>query len=219
MSEHVFWEESWNSFDPGQVAHYLDHLMQCTDPVVQCLSARKPAIVCDAGCGCGAYAMKLARLGYSVFGFDISGKAVQVTRQVLQSEGFPSEHFHVADITSSGFPDESFDAVVSRDVIDHLPLHSGTAAVSELLRITRPGGCVILTLDDTDDEYESAPHTVSPEGDYLFTGGKWNGMVFHPYSPDEIRNLSSIYPIDVKESDGGYIVVIEKQADSIRKGD
>lgn len=217
MSDHSFWDESWNSFNPGQVAHYLDHIMQGTDHVVQRLSARKPAAVCDAGCGCGAFALKLARLGYSVSGFDISDKAVQITRQVLQSAGVPAGDFHAADITSSGFPDDRFDAVVSRDVIDHLPLHSGTVAVSELLRITRPGGCVILTLDSIDDEYESAPHTVSPNGDYLFTGGKWNGMVFHPYSPDEIKNLSSVCPINVTESDGGYIVVIEKPVSFIRK--
>ena len=214
MSGHIFWEESWNIFDPTRVIPYADHLAQSPDPVIGILAARKPVSVCDAGCGCGAYALKLARLGYAVSGFDISEKAVKITREFLSSAGFPSGDFHAADITSSGFASRQFDAVVSRDVVDHLPLQSGPAAVSELLRITRPGGCVILTLDPSDDEYESAPHTVTADGDYVFTAGKWNGMVFHPYSPDEIRSLASVIPVKTFASaDSGTVVVFEKPAE------
>ena len=214
MSGHIFWEESWNAFDPGRVMPYADHLAQAPDPVIGILAARKPVSVCDAGCGCGAYALKLSRLGYAVSGFDVSEKAVQITREVLSSAGFPSGEFHPADITSSGFTDGRFDAVVSRDVVDHLPLHAGPAAVSELFRITMPGGCVILTLDSSDDEYESAPHTVTADGDYVFTAGKWNGMVFHPYSPDEIRSLAPGIPVkSFASADSGTVVVFEKPAE------
>lgn len=193
---------------------YADHLVQSPDPVIGILAARKPVSVCDAGCGCGAYALKLARLGYAVSGFDISEKAVEITRTLLSSAGFPSGDFHTADITSSGFASRQFDAVVSRDVVDHLPLHSGPAAVSELLRVTKSGGCVILTLDSSDDEYESAPHTVTADGDYVFTTGKWNGMVFHPYSPDEIHSLAPGIPVKTFASaDGGTVVVFEKPAE------
>ena len=198
MSGHIFWEESWNAFDSGRVMPYADHLAQAPDPVIGILAARKP----------------VSRLGYAVSGFDVSEKAVQITREVLSSAGFPSGEFHPADITSSGFTDGRFDAVVSRDVVDHLPLHAGPAAVSELLRIIRPGGCVILTLDSSDDEYESAPHTVTADGDYVFTAGKWNGMVFHPYSPDEIRSLAPGIPMKTFTSaDGGITVVFEKPAE------
>ena len=214
MSEHIFWEDSWNAFDPERVVPYADHLEKSPDPAAAILAARKPAAVCDAGCGCGAYTLKLARLGYAVSGFDVSAKAVEITRQVLSAAGFPSGGFHPADIALSGFADRQFDAVVSRDVIDHLPRASGPAAVSELLRITRPGGCVILTLDPSDDEYESAPHTVNADGDYVFNAGKWNGMVFHPYSPEEIRSLAPGIPMETFASgDGETIVVFEKPAE------
>ena len=211
MSGHIFWEDSWNTFDPARVMPYADHLAHAPDPIIQYLPARKPASVCDAGCGCGAYALKLARLGYSVSGFDVSENAVRIARQVLASEGFPSGGFRAADITSTGLGSESFDAVISRDVIDHLPLRSGIAAVQELLRITRPGGRIIFTLDSPDEEYESAPHTVSPNGDWLFTSGKWNGMVFHPYSPAEISSLAPGSLMETVESENSrYTVIIEK---------
>lgn len=46
-----------------------------------------------------------------------------------------------------------------------------------------------MTLDFSDDEYESEPHVVNGDGDYLFNAGKWDGMVFHPYSEDEIAEI------------------------------
>ena len=39
------------------------------------------------------------------------------------------------------------------------------------------------------EEYENEKHIVSDDGDYIFTDGKWQGMVFHPYSEEEIKQL------------------------------
>lgn len=91
----------------------------------------------------------------------------------------------------------------------------GTAAVKELLRFVRSGGCVLMTLDRTDEEYESEPHTVTNDGDYCFSDGKWKGMIFHPYSPEEISRLVDGQGTKLLKSDeSGFLVVIEKGEDS-----
>ena len=36
---------------------------------------------------------------------------------------------------------------------------------------------------------EDEPHTVTQDGDYVFTDGKWKGMVFHPYRQEEVYEL------------------------------
>ena len=115
---------------------------------------------------------------------------------MLESKGIYSADFRAADVLATGYADGQFDAVVSRDVIDHMPLRDGIAAVRELCRITKDGGTVVLTLDRTDEEYEREPHTVNGDGDYLFSDGKWKGMVFHPYSEEQIpfrAELSNVW--------------------------
>ena len=62
-------------------------------------------------------------------------------------------------------------------------------ALKELCRITKHGGIVLFTLDSLDEEYETETHIVNADGDYVFTDGKWNGMVFHPYSQEEVYNI------------------------------
>lgn len=90
----------------------------------------------------------------------------------------------------------------------------GTAAIRELYRITRPGGIIFITLDRADSEYEAEAHTVNGDGDFVFMGGKWSGMVFHPYREEEI--LQMIPPgavCEVKNSDAGITVKLTKPAE------
>ena len=111
---------------------------------------------------------------------------------------------------ATGYPDSQFDAVVSRDVLDHIPKLDAVQAIRELYRITKPGGILIFTLDALDEEYETEPHIVTEYGDYLFTEGKWKNMVFHPYSEAEIIGMVPEAVIQ-KEDSGEMIVKLVKQ--------
>ena len=205
-----FWDRSWNAFDLTRARGYAEKIGAQRDVIADFLKDRGARRVCDAGCGCGAYALKLARGGLAVSGFDIAENAVCLAKTLLAENGYAAE-FRKADILSTGYPSDCFDAVVARDVVDHMPIGDGARAVAELLRIVRSGGCVLLTLDAADAEYEAEPHEVSEDGDYLFTAGKWNGMVFHSYSPREIEKLLAGQNGKLlSASENGCVVALEK---------
>lgn len=210
-----FWNQSWNHVDMNRVSEYIERMKSAepvSDPIIDCLRAQQAKVVCDAGCGCGAYSLKLALNGFKIFGFDISPAAVRLSKELLSSRNIEYGDFRTCDILATGFDDNQFDAVISRDVVDHMSLMDGIAAVRELYRIVKKSGSIILTLDRSDAEYETEPHTVNSDGDYIFTGGKWDGMVFHPYSENEIARLVQVGTIVRLESDGdGVLVVIVKQ--------
>lgn len=184
-----FWEQSWSTVDLERVNSYIGSSALSSDPIIPYLKNQQVKTVCDAGCGCGAYALRLAANHFQVSGFDISSAAAEMAKKLLESKRIYSADFRAADILATGYADGQFDAVVSRDVIDHMPLRDGIAAVRELCRITKDGGTVVLTLDRSDEEYEAEPHTINGDGDYLFSDGKWKGMVFHPYSEEQISLL------------------------------
>ena len=211
MEEFSFWIRTWKSIDPGSVFNYIQHIENSDDPIMDFLEKRGVDSVCDAGCGCGAFALKLARRGFSVAGFDISEDSVKLTKELLSKNGYTADCFKVSDIMSTDYKSGSFDAVVARDVIDHLSAKQGRDAVKELLRITKPGGYILLSLDKTDEEYESESHEINENGDYLFTSGKWAGMVFHPYSLSEIKTLTDKPDsVSLIREDDGFVVVIAK---------
>ena len=93
-----------------------------------------------------------------------------------------------------------------------MPVADAMCAVSELFRLAKPGGCVLLTVDPTDDEYESEPHKINADGDYCYCGGKWDGMVFHPYTPAEAARLTAAFPgRTVIADNGGFLIVLDKK--------
>jgi SAM-dependent methyltransferase len=96
-----------------------------------------PTILADLGAGDGGifWAMDVAGLvGETVYAVDISAKRVSLCERLSPKvRGIVSD---VADIAA--LPDESVDAVVSSQVIEHLP--DDRVLVPEIARILRPGG-------------------------------------------------------------------------------
>ena len=154
-----FWESSWQRIDEKRLMEYAERKEQA-DPILETLKSRKAQTVCDAGCGCGAYVRRLAQQGFTVKGFDVSGRAVEIAEDLLEKSGLTAE-LRAASVLKTGYPDNEFDAVVCRDVLDHIPKEEAKQAVRELCRITKPGGIILLTLDGLDEEYQKEPHTVT----------------------------------------------------------
>jgi SAM-dependent methyltransferase len=90
--------------------------------------------VLDAGCGNGKYMSHRCRMT----GIDTCPELVAI----CQERGFDAS---VADITSIPFPDNTFDKVFSVAVIHHLSsLERRIKAVSEMLRVLKPGGQLFI---------------------------------------------------------------------------
>lgn len=106
--------------------------------------------ILDAACGRGDVAILLARLVGStgqVIGVDLSETMIRAAQARLQDTELPVA-FHVGDITALDFPPATFDRTWSARVLEHLP--DPRAAVRELVRVTCPGGLVVLQEPDYD---------------------------------------------------------------------
>ena len=99
--------------------------------------------VLDFGCACGRLARWLphALPGVTVAGCDVRAAAVDWCAQNLRGE-----FRHNAIEPPLPFPDHSFDLVVSLSVFTHLSRASNERWIRELVRVTRPGGRLFLSM-------------------------------------------------------------------------
>ena len=101
--------------------------------------------ILELGCGNGIAAMLLHRLGHNVIGTDISALFLEEATQRQETADRNGEHkleYRVCDVLELPFQDEAFDVVCSNELIEHLP--DVETALSEMIRVTRKGGRIII---------------------------------------------------------------------------
>jgi ubiquinone/menaquinone biosynthesis C-methylase UbiE len=134
--------------DPQALQHYLDQAklqptLQALRPkMIEQLRLPRPARLLDAGCGLGTEAMELARAGeVDVVGIDNSLAMIEEARRRVSGTGLPIS-FSPADATDLPFPDNHFDACQAQTLLGHIA--DPVPVLSELVRVTRPCGRVVL---------------------------------------------------------------------------
>lgn len=114
-------------------------LIEIEEPIVKSLLKKfAPGNALDAACGTGRYSKYLEYLGHRVTGLDLSPAMLSKAK----AENLKI-NFIKGNLEKLPFKDYSFDLVVCALTLTHLP--NIKPAISELFRVLRPGGHVILS--------------------------------------------------------------------------
>jgi ubiquinone/menaquinone biosynthesis C-methylase UbiE len=103
-----------------------------------------PARILDLGCSAGAASAAYAATypETEVHAVDIGAGMLRYAHARAESLGV-AVHFHQMDASSLSFPDDSFDLVVSHNVLHEIGAEKRRAMIREAARVVRPGGVVI----------------------------------------------------------------------------
>nr|WP_225954069.1 class I SAM-dependent methyltransferase [Kibdelosporangium phytohabitans] len=107
---------------------------------------RAQGTVADIGCGPGRITTRLADLGLSVFGIDLSPEMIEVARRE-----HPRLRFDVGSMTALDLADGSLGGVVAWYSIIHLPQDELPGVFAEFFRVLEPGGQLLLAFKSGDE--------------------------------------------------------------------
>jgi len=144
------------SLNPQSIVHYLERSRDVSDiQVLKKLSyvlmeAQAGKCLLDAGCGIGDDVRALAQIvgpQGRVVGIDKSQTLLDIARK--GSEGFDlSGEFLLGDVSCLDIADSSFDGCRAERVLQHCD--NPEQVLSELVRVVRPGGCIVVVDVDYD---------------------------------------------------------------------
>ena len=97
-------------------------------------------VILDAGCGEGYGSNLLAEVATKAIGIDISREAIRHAREKYSRENL---HYYVTDVVNMDFADNTFDVIVSFQVIEHL--NNPLKFLKEIKRVLKKGGWAIIS--------------------------------------------------------------------------
>jgi len=119
-------------------------------------NVRAGARVLDLGCGAGMLAL-LKRKGVTLAGVDLSAECALAARR----NGY--DLTCAAELTRLPFAEDSFDYVVSLDVLGHVEFKDKDAVLAEVARVLRPGGVTLHGIECTDRRAQKSYEEMSEE--------------------------------------------------------
>lgn len=142
--------------DQEQIVRYYEHKWQkplaargvsailrqrCIHHFIQKHKGKANLELLDLGCGKGYLAESLNRYG-KVTAVDYAEKTIELNKRRA-----PSIEFFCADVADPDLPEhlDTYDVVVSSEVIEHLPVEGRAVFVKNLERLLRSDGLLVIT--------------------------------------------------------------------------
>lgn len=191
--------------DPHFFLEPLPHAVQFTKHLLE----RGLSSALDIGCGGGRHIIHMAKHGLRTAGLDNAPTALRMTRQWLNQEKLDARLVLGDMRTPLPFASNSFDAILSTQVIHHALLATVIGTAREIERIVRPRGVILLSIPARRPSMtESAEHALLEPNTYAPTGGEEKGLPHHFFSPEEFRDIFPNFEVlDLRVEDGRVIIL------------
>jgi SAM-dependent methyltransferase len=104
--------------------------------------------VLDVGCGEGAISLRLAELGYTTVGLDLSPTAIDLARAQAAKRGLANASFEVADISAFTGYDGRFGTIVDSTLFHSIPVELREGYQRSIVRAAAPGASYFVLVFD-----------------------------------------------------------------------
>ena len=144
--------------------HSIDYHATVVDRLFMQLGISKESLILDCACGIGTQIIGLARLGYKMFGSDISSNEIARAKTEAINRGL-SIDFRVADFRSlDRFFANTFDVVLAIDnALPHLTQNADFVnALRSIYKQTTENGVFIASIRDYDEILKLKPSNSPP---------------------------------------------------------
>lgn len=155
--------------------------------------------VLDLGCGTGRHLVHLCRLGFEVYGFDVSPSALSMAHEWLNEESLTADIREHRMEEPFPYADGFFDAVISTQVIHHNRIADIMITVREIERVLRSSGVLFVTfpiysLVPSEGDKDWNLEEIEP-GTHIPREGPEAGIPHHYFTLEEIDSVFSSFEI------------------------
>ena len=140
--EHAAPAEAWGAIAEGYDRYVAPQEVDLADEALRLVALEAGERFLDVAAGTGGLSLPAARLGAQVLATDWSPAMIERFRARARNEGLHDAEGRVMDCHALDLPDDSFDVTGSQFGVMLVP--DQPRALREMVRVTKPGGRVLL---------------------------------------------------------------------------
>ena len=165
--DHAAPSEAWGAIADGYDRHVAPQEVDLANEGLRLAALRPGERFLDVAAGTGGLSLPAARLGAQVLATDWSPAMIERFQIRVRDEGLPDAEGRVMDCHALDLPDDSYDVTGSQFGVMLVP--DQPRALREMVRVTKPGGRVLLIAYSDPSELEflqwfvAAMKAVAPE--------------------------------------------------------
>ncbi len=151
--EHVAPPEAWDAIAEGYDRFVAPQEVELASEALTRVGLEVGERFLDVAAGPGGLALPAARLGAQVVATDWSPAMIERFEARVEEEGLNNADGRVMDVHALEFEDNSFDVTGSQFGVMLVP--DQPVALREMVRVTRPGGRVVVIAYGSPDKFEA----------------------------------------------------------------
>jgi len=150
--------------------------------VINLFKKNKVKKVLDLGCGSGRHIVLLSKEGFDVYGMDNSESGLKHTRSWLNELKLKAKLKNSSCYKPFPYKDNTFDAIISTQVIHHAKLKEINFCISEIERVLKPNGLVFITVTKNKMKGRASKVKLIEPRTYIMLDGPEKGVPHYIYT-------------------------------------
>ena len=151
--EHVAPPEAWDAIAEGYDRYVAPQEVELATEALRLVGLEPGERFLDVAAGPGGLSLPAARLGAEVLATDWSPAMIERFEARVREEGLSKAEGRVIDCHALDLPDDSFDVTGSQFGVMLVP--DQPRALREMVRVTKPGGRVLVIAYGSPEEFEA----------------------------------------------------------------
>jgi len=177
-------KKRWNEIYKKQIDISIDKTLP---PIMDVFKEYKVRKVLDLACGSGRHILYMAKLGFEVYGIDISEVGIEAAKSLLYSNNLHAELTVGSIYKKLPYEDNFFDGTICIRSLNHGTIDDIGKLIKEMERVLKPRGLVYITVRKKVAKKKRLPFKEIAPRTYIPLEGKEKGIVHYLFNKSILR--------------------------------